>query len=686
MSKDLTVPTERIRNVVLLGHTGGGKTTLAEAMLLAAGVTTRLGSTADGTTKLDFEPEEQDKHHSLSLALAAVPWSGHKINILDAPGGPESYGDAFPALAAADIAIFVVDATAGVQAQHDELWQACDQLDLPRLVFLNKLDNENAQFQTNVDALSERYGKKFAPVMMPLGVEAELTGVIDLLHDMAVRFDGDVRTETEVPDERKEQAARNRELLVEAIVETDDELLMEYLEGEIPETKRLAEQFAHGIAEAEFFPMLCGSAEKGIGIQLLLDFLIEECPSPTDRGPIQGTQGELPLDAPTTAYVAKTLSDPFVGRINLLRVLAGGLANDDHLLDARTGKDSRLHGIFTLQGKEQIAVASASAGDLVAIAKLDDVSTGDVLTAKGHEFAFDAPRPPEGYYRVALSPASAGDEDKLSTALQRIAEEDPSLRVERDEDTGALVLHSYGPTHVDVTLRRMHRKFGVDVNQSPPPVAYRETLKGRGQGVGKHVKQSGGHGQYGVAHIEVEPLPSGGGFEFDDAIVGGVIPNQFIPSVEKGVLQALDKGPLAGYPVVDVKVKLYDGKHHSVDSSDAAFQMAGILAFREAANAAGVKLLEPIMEIDIVVPDDHTGTVMGDLSSRRGRILGTDAAGAGKQVVHALVPESEVLTYAAELRALTSGQGTLAMSYHHHEDVPDNVAQRIIAAHQESDG
>jgi elongation factor G len=676
VSRQLSVPTERIRNVILLGHGSTGKTTVGEALLHAAGLVSRPGSTVDGSTVLDFEPEEHDRQHSLGVALAAIPWREHKINLVDAPGGVEAIGDAYPALLAADVAVFVVDAAAGLRPQHEELWAACEDLGLPRVVFLNKLDSSGAAYQRNIDELRERYGKPLAPVEMPIGVEDDFHGVIDLLHFTAIeQVDGE-RIEHEIPEERREQAERNREFLVEAIVEHDDDLLERYLEGEVPTSKELAETFATGIAEAGFFPVLCGSAERGIGIHALADFIVEECPSPAETARSAGL-----LDGPTALRVVKTFSDPYVGRISVMRVLAGGLDGDVSLVDVRTGNEHRIHAPFTLRGKEQLPLSPVAAGDLIAVSKLDDVVTGDVLYTKNA----DVPEvvtatAPDPYYRVAVVPSSTGDEDKLSTGLSRIAEEDPALVIERDPVTSHLVLRGYGPIHVDVAVRRLKRKFGVEVEQSPPEIAYRETLRGRGEGLGRHVKQSGGHGQYGIARIEVEPLARGDGFEFVDRIVGGVIPHTYIPSVEKGVVEAMSRGVLAGYPVVDVRVTLVDGKYHSVDSSDMAFQMAGILAFRDAADDAGVQLLEPILEVDVSIPDELTGDVMGDLSSRRGRIQGSDPAGAGRSMIHALVPEAEVQTYVAELRALTSGRGNVAMRYHHHEEVPEHVAQKVVAA------
>jgi elongation factor G len=666
------VPTERIRNVVVLGHTGTGKSTLVEAMLRAAGVGAARAPGATGCPTVDFEPEESSRQHSLGLSLVSFDFDGHKLNVLDAPGGAEAIGDAYPALRAADAAVFVVDATTGVQPQHVELWEACERLSLPRIVLLNKFDLAQARYQENIDELRERYGKPLAPVHMPIGIAEDFTGVIDLLHGDAVEFVDGERIEEDIPAEHAEQAARNREHLVEAVVENDDDLLMRYLDGEVPDAHELAEVFAHGIAECGFFPVLCAEADAGIGVELLLHFIVEECPSPTD-GPFH-----LSSDGDPAVYVAKTFSDQYVGRINLLRVLRGTLEVDDTLVDARTGQTHRLHQLFSLRGKEQLPVSAVAAGDIVAVAKLDDVETGDVLST-GEELEVDVPMPPPGYHRVVLHPATPQDDDKLSTALQRMLQEDPSIGLERSEELGTQVLSFYGPTHVAVTTERLARKFSCNVTPEAAPIGFRETIRGKASGIGKHVKQSGGHGQFGVAHVEIAPLGRGEGFAFVDQIVGGAIPNNYIPSVEKGVVEAMRSGPLGGYPVVDVEVRLVDGKYHSVDSSDAAFQMAGILAFRDAVGQAQPVLLEPVMEVDIAVPEDLTGAVMSDLSGRRGRIMGTDAAGRGGTMIHAQVPEAELTTFAAEFRALTSGHGTFAMRYDHHEEVPDAIASRLIA-------
>jgi elongation factor G len=653
-----------IRNVVLVGHGGTGKTTLAEALLRL-----RAGGDGRGGT-FDYEPEEIDREHSLSMAVASMQWREHTLNIIDTPGTPDAIGDAYPALAAADLAVFVIDASVGVQAQHDELWRACDELRKPRIVFLNKLDKERAAYQPIIQVLRERYGKPLAPVHMPVGVERDFTAVVDLLHMESVSKVDGKRVKGPIPDDRRGQAEENREHLVEAIVENDDELLERYLEGEIPSVEQIADLFAHGIESVGFFPVLCGSAQMDIGVKLLADFIIEEGPGPDISG--EGV----------AVYVAKTLSDPYIGHINIMRSISGTVKQDAHLKVLRSGGDARMHYLMTLQGKQQTAVNEIPAGMIFAVGKLDDVHTGDILS-EGGDPKFEAVTAPPGYFRVAVQAASSGDEDKLSTALARLTEEDPSLQVERDAETHQIVLRGYGPGHIDVALARLDRKFSVHVERVPLRLSYRETLRGSANGLGRHVKQSGGHGQYGICEIEVTPLERGAGFEFTDAIVGGVIPNTFIPSVEKGVREAMNHGVLAGYPVVDVGVRLHDGKHHSVDSSQVAFEIAGSLAFRDAAQKAGLALLEPILEIEVTVPDDLTGAVMGDLSSRRGRIMGTEQAPApGKTVVRATVPEAELLSYAGELRSLTSGSGTVVMRYSSHEEAPEQVTKQVIAEHQ----
>jgi elongation factor G len=664
------VPTERIRNVLVLGHTGTGKSTLVEAMLRAAGH--RTGHAAD-LSVVDHEPEERDRGRSLSLSVVTFEFDGHKLNVLDAPGGAESFGDAHPALLAADCALFVVDAAVGLQPQHAQLWRACEAQGLPRVIFLNKLDLERARYQACIDELAERHGDLLAPVHMPTGLHEEFDGIIDLLHDTAIEEHDGERVEGPVPEERREQAARNRETLVEAVVENDDDLLERYLEGQQPSTAEVAELFAHGIAACGFFPVLCGSAATGVGVHLLLRFLLEECPSPAEA------PHPLPHDGPVVAYVAKTFADQFVGRISVLRLLSGELHPDDELIDLRTGELQRLHHLFALRGREQAPVDGAAAGDVVAVSKLGEVTTGDLLAAPGHEVSVAIPRPPEGFHHVVLEAVSVGDDAKLSTVLPRLLEEDPAIRMRIDAESGRRVLTFLGPTHAEVTAARIERKHGVPVRLDAAPIAYRETIRAGASATGRHVKQSGGHGQYAVVSIDVEPLPRDGGFAFEDTTVGGVVPRGFVPSVEKGVQEAMRTGPLLGAPVVDVAVRLTDGKHHSVDSSDWAFQMAGILAFREAVAAASPVLLEPVAAVVVAVPEELTGAVMSDLSARRGRILGTDAERVGWTRVEAHVPEAELSSFAADLRALTSGRAEVSVAHDHHAEVPENVSRRLLA-------
>ncbi|MFA9430119.1 elongation factor G [Egicoccus sp. AB-alg2] len=663
----VVVPTERIRNVLVVGHTGTGKSTLVEALLR----TVRSGPPPEGRTTVDHEPEERERGHSLSLATVTFDFDGYRINLLDTPGGAEALGDVYPALAAADTALFVVDATVGLQPQHDELWRLCERQGLPRVVFCNKLDLDRADPVGVLADLRTRYGRPLAAVHLPFHRDGHV-GIVDVLHGEAIELIDGERVREPIPDEQAAAAEEAREALVEAVVENDDDLLERYLDGELPDTHEIAEVFAHGIAQGGFFPVLWGSATSGIGVQLLREFLVEECPSPAEA------PHELPHDGPTVAAVVKTYADQFVGRINVLRLLSGRLRVDDELVDLRTGATRRLHNLFRLCGREQLPADELTAGDLVAVSKLDDVMTGDVLAADGLQVDVEVPLPPVGFHRVMLQPVAVADDDKLNAALQRLVQEDPSVRIILDPVAGTRVLAFQGPTHVDVSVARLRRRAGVEVQVLPAPIDYRTTIRRPASAVGRHVKQSGGHGQFGIVKLEIAPLPRGEEFRFDDAIVGGVVPGQYIGSVEKGVRAAMLEGPLGGFPVVDVAVRLVDGKHHPVDSSDAAFQMAGILGFRAALVEADPVLLEPIAAVTVVAPEEFTGALMSDLSARRGRILGTDVAGPGRTRVDAHVPEAELTTFAADLRALTSGRGEVEIVPDHHEEVPDNVAKRVL--------
>lgn len=661
------VPTEKIRNVIVLGHTGTGKSTLVEAMLRACGVVT--GPLTSCST-VDAEPEEQDRGHSLSLAVTSFAFEGHTLNVFDAPGSAEAFGDAWPAIRAADIAVVVVDATVGLQPQHADFWDLCEQVGLARMVFLNKLDLDRAQYAERIAELTEAWGDRVVAVQLPWEDHDRLEGVIDVVHEVAIEEHDGLHVTTALPEDRRPEVDHDHEALVESVIEHDDDLLTRYLEGDSDslDSAEVDGQLARDIAAGDLVPVLCGAALHDVGVDSLLRFLVTEAPAPRP----------LP-DAPdgTVACVVKTLTDPYVGRISVLRVLAGALDPDDELVVQRTGRVVRAHQFSHLVGRQQTPVGGAATGDVVAVAKLGDVRTGDVLTGAGVQVDVAVPEPPVGFHRVVLEPASTSDDAKLSTALDRVMQEDPSTRLEVDVQTGARVVAFLGPTHADVTVARLARAHGVAVDVRPAPIAYRTTVRRTATGVGRHVKQSGGHGQYGVVTIEISPRPRGEGFVFSDETVGGSVPRQYVGAVEKGVREAMEAGPLGGHPVVDVGVRLLDGKSHSVDSSDAAFRMAGILAFRAAVAEAAPVLLEPIAAVTARVPDELTGTVLADLAARRGRILGTTAAGDGWTFVEAHVPGAELATFSSEFRALTRGRGQVEIAHDHHDEVPDSVAARL---------
>ncbi len=675
-----------IRNVALVGHGGAGKTTLTEALLFAAGHITRVGKVEDGTTVSDHEPEEIKKQISVSLALAPVEWDGVKINLLDAPGYADFIGDVRAALRAADACLFVVSAVDGVEVQHEVIWEMAVEAGLPRAFFVNKLDRERASYQRTLDGLTAAFGTQVAPIQFPIGEEHELEGVVDLLSQKAYRYSGDPRgAEGAWPDDIAGKVEPFREKLVDAVAEADDSLLEKYLEtGELSE-EEVVRGMKAGFTQARLAPVLCGSATTPVGVDRLARFIVDVFPSPVDRPAAavldkagEETQRAVDPSGPLTGVVFKTISDPFVGKISLVKVASGSLKPDSSVHNATQNVEERIGQLFTLRGKEHETVSAVPAGDIGAIAKLAKTTSGDTLTAKGDDVRFPPIDLPEPLYAVAVEPKTKGDEDKLSTALHRSVEEDPTVHVERSDETHQTVLYGMGEAHVDVLLERMKRKFGVEVVTSPARIPYKETVRGPGKGLGRHVKQSGGHGQYGVCQIEIEPLAHGEGFEFVDKIVGGAIPHQWITSVEKGVVKAMAEGAASGNPMVDIRCTLFDGKFHPVDSSDIAFQIAGALALRDAAQAAGVVLLEPIVEVEIVVPDDFAGDIMGNLNARRGRIEGMQPTGAGRQAIRAHVPQAEMARYAIDLRSMTHGRGAFSMRFSHYEEVPAHLADKII--------
>ncbi len=679
------IPTEQIRNVALVGHGGSGKTTLAEAVLLEAGVVSRLGRVEDGTTVCDSEPEEQRRGQSLSLALAPIVWKGHRINLLDAPGYADFEGEALTALRVADLAVFVVSAVSGPEVQTIRLWKAAAELGLPRMVFVNKLDRERASFPRTLDQLRDQLGAGVAPLELPIGEEAAFHGLADLLTDTAFLYDGTSggHTTAPIPDEMEALEHQVHDNLVEGIVVADDALLERYLEGEVPSVDELERTLAHGVDQASVFPVVCGSATGRVGIDRLIDLICEIGPSPLERPPVAVEAGDTVVEITPDAagqplvFVFKTLVDPFVGQVSLFRVLSGTVRADDHLVNPRTGADERLHGLFRVSGREHESVDTLVAGDIGGVAKLAGTTTGDTLAPRGTPVKVTVPEPPPPVLAIAVRARTTADEDKLANALHRLVQEDETLVVTLDPETHQTLLRGTGETHLQVTLERLERKFGVAVDTEEVRVAYRETITQPAEAEGKHKKQSGGHGQFGVATVRIEPLDRGAGYEFVDKVVGGAIPRQFIPAVSKGIEEAMAEGGVHGFPVVDVRVTCLDGRYHPVDSSEMSFKMAGRLAFREALAQAGPVVLEPVSAIEVTVPTELQGDVLGDLNSRRGRVQGTEAGEPGEQVVIAQVPTAELRRYAVDLRSRTGGRGAFSAHHDHYDVLPPNLVVAI---------
>ncbi len=676
---------EKIRNVAFVGHGGSGKTSLAEALLYVAGATTRQGSVDLGTSILDYEPEEQERKISLGLGVASIEWRGNKINIIDTPGFADFSGDARAALRAADLAVFVVSAVDGVEVGTETLWRAAEEEGIPRAIFITKLDRERASFQRTLDQLRSIFGKGIAPVHVPLGEEGELRGLARVVTQKVFAYEpGDKKGKPtdEVPERVKVLAAEAHEALIESVVETDEAMMEAYFEGVEPERDVVVKTVHQGMLDATIFPVLVGSASKLIGIDTLAEFLVDFAPNPLERvhPPTITGDYEASADGPALAYVFKTVSDPFVGRISLFRVYSGQIAHDDHLEVAGDGQ-VRMHNLFHLQGKDHTDAEHVWCGDIAAVAKVEGAKTGDTLRVAGSGVQLAPVVYPSPVMELAIAPRSNQDEEKLSAALSRALEDDPTLRVERRSETHETILAGLGDLHLDVTLQRVARKFGVEVDTSLPRIPYRETITGSADVEGKHKKQSGGRGQFGVANIRFSPRPRGTGYEYIDSIKGGSIPRQFIPAVDKGIQEALDRGLVAGYPVVDIAAEVYDGKYHSVDSDELSFRMAGIQAVKAAIPLVRPTLLEPIVKMTIKAPEDYTGDIMGDINSKRGRVLGMDTDGS-LRVITALVPMGEVQRYAIDLRSMTSGRGSFEVEFDHYEEMPSQDAQRVIAAAQ----
>jgi elongation factor G len=690
-----------VRNVVLVGHSGSGKTTLVEALLAATGAIQRTGRVEDGTTVSDFDEVEIRQQRSVNLTLAPLAHAGVKINLLDTPGYADFTGDLRAGLRAADAALFAVSATDGVDGLTRMLWEECAAVGMPRAVIITKIDHQRADFEQALAACQAAFGESVAPLYLPVsGAKGEVSGLIGLLSGRLFDYSSGNRTERDPDPADAGRAAELRGSLIEGIIqESEDESLMDaYLSGEEIDPKGLIEDLEKAVARGSFYPVLAASSPHGIGLDELLEVVTQAFPPPgehplpavttLDGKPVTGISSDP--DGPLLAEVVKTTSDPYVGRISLVRVFSGTLRPDvvvhvsGHGLAQRGhtdhDTDERVGALTSPLGKQQRPVASCPAGDICAVAKLTSAETGDTLSSKERPLLMEPWAVPEPLLPVAITAKSKADEDKLSQSLARLVAEDPTLRMEMNAETRQLVLWCMGEAHSDLLLDRLSSRHGVAVETTELRVALRETVGGKAQGLGRNVKQTGGHGEFGICHIEVEPLPSGSGLEFVDKIVGGVVPRQFIPSVEKGVRAQMEQGVLAGYPMVDIRVTLFDGKAHSVDSSDMAFQKAGRAALRDAAEKAGVLLLEPVDEVSVLVPDAYVGAVMSDLSSRRGRVLGTEPVPGARTLVKAEIPELEITRYAIDLRSMSQGTGSFTRSYLRYEPLPPHLAEKVVSA------
>jgi elongation factor G len=682
----MTENVEKLRNIAFVAHGSAGKTSLAEVMLFNTGVTNRLGCVDDENTLMDFEPEELKRHISLSSAFHQYSWKKHTVSLIDTPGDQNFFSDTRLCLQAADGAVLVIDAVDGVKVQTEQAWDFIDEFNLPSVIFINKLDRERSDFFRTFKDAAECFKPKPIITQIPIGSEADFKGIVDLIRMKAFTYDTKGKaTAIDIPQDLRDQVEEEREALVENVIESDDKLLERYLDGESLSDDEIINVLRKGTLTRTFVPVLCGSATKNIGIDLLQDFFVNCMPSPLDRDPWIATDasGETQIectadpDAPFSGFVFKTVADPFAGRLSIFRVVSGTLGADGTFYNTNKSTNERYNQLLRLAGKEQKQIKQAGPGSLVAVAKLKETATGDTLCNESRKIKFKCAEPLPHLISFALEPKSKGDEDKIFTSLSKLLEEDVALKLTRNPETKQILLSGLGQIHIEVTVEKLKRKFNVDVRLNTPKVPYKETITKTVRVQGRHKKQTGGHGQFGDCWIRLDPLPRGKGFEFVDKIVGGAIPRQYIPAVEKGIIESCQKGVLAGFPCIDFQVTLDDGSFHAVDSSEMAFKIAGSLAFRKAAAEAGPVLLEPIMSISITTPDEYMGDIMGDLNSRRGRVLGMDSKGKN-QVIKANVPMAEFLTYAPELRSITGGRGIFAMEFSHYDEVPAQISQKLL--------
>ena len=676
----------KIRNVAVVGHRGAGKTSLIEALLFTSGAKNRLGSVVDGTTTMDHDEDEIKRQMTILAGLAHTEWNKTKINLIDTPGEASFINDTLGALSVVESIIMAINAVAKVEVQTERLWKRATELGVSRMAAVNMLDRERAYFGEAVDALRDRLGSGVVAVHLPIGEEGGFKGVVDVVAMKAYLYsDSSGKSqESEIPAESAAEAEAARERLVEAVAEVDDVLTEKYLEGEEISQEELIAALKTGVAQGVISPVVAVSSTKNIGTDRVLAAVVDFLPSPAgapvrsvrlvdDSGDVELTPS---VEAPAALYVFKTLSDQFSGRINLARIFSGRIGSDSQVLNVRTGERERTGNILNMQGKDTKGIDEAGAGDIVALAKLKDTTTGDTLTDPGRPVRFAPQEFPPAAISFAITSKAKGDEEKVSNALKRLSEEDPAMQLRFDPQTKEMIISGTSQVHVEVILDKMKRRFGVEVELHPPQVPYRETIRRKAQAQGRHKKQTGGRGQFGDCWIEIEPLPRSGGYEFEDAIFGGSIPRNFIPAVEKGIVEAMERGVIAGYPVVDVKVRLYDGSYHTVDSSELAFKIAGSLGWNKAMESADPVLLEPIMNVEVTAPEENMGDIMGDLSSRRGRPQGSETVGE-MQIIRAQVPLAEMLSYAPQLRSMTAGRGSYTMEFDHYEEVPAHLAQKV---------
>ena len=679
---------ENTRNIGIMAHIDAGKTTVTERILYYTGKIHKIGETHEGASQMDWMEQEQERGITITSAATTAQWKGHRINIIDTPGHVDFTVEVERSLRVLDGAVTVLDAQSGVEPQTETVWRQATTYGVPRIVFANKMDKIGADFLYSVRTLHDRLQANAHPIQLPIGAEDSFTGIIDLVKMKAEIYTNDLGTEieeTEIPEDYRELAEEWREKLVEAVAETDEELTMKYLEGEEITEQELKEGIRRATTAVEFYPVLCGSAFKNKGVQLLLDAVIDYLPSPLDIPAIKGidpkTDEEVtrPADdsAPFSALAFKVMTDPFVGRLTFFRVYSGVLESGSYVQNATKGKRERVGRILQMHANSRSEISEVYAGDIAAAVGLKDTTTGDTLCDEKNLVILESMEFPEPVIQVAIEPKSKADQDKMSIALQKLSEEDPTFRAETNQETGETIIAGMGELHLDIIVDRMRREFKVEANVGAPQVSYRETFRSATQAEGKFVRQSGGKGQYGHVWIEFTPNEEGAGFEFENAIVGGVVPREYIPAVEVGLKDAMENGVLAGYPMVDIKAKLYDGSYHDVDSSETAFRVAASMALRAAAKKANPVILEPIMAVEIVVPEEYLGDVMGHVTARRGRVEGMEARN-NSQVVRAMVPLAEMFGYATTLRSATQGRGVFTMTFDHYEDVPKSVQEEII--------